>query len=993
MTIIEGILDLQKYDFTDTSFDLLMQKRIHRVLIICSNYDNYMLEEDGRIDEQIFNEYVSLNLRHPPSFIQTDNAEDAFRILQEGNIDLVISMLSLRGTDVFAFAKMIKARYEHIPIVVLTYFSREVSLRLEGEDLSAIDYVFCWLGDASLILAIIKLIEDKMNADFDIENIGVQAIILVENSIRYISSYLPNIYRIVLLQSLDFQREALNEHQRMLKRRGRPKILLANNYNDALDLYKKYKYNVLGVISDISYKKDNVSDENAGIELCKAIMADDDKVPFLIQSSSSVHKKIAEELGAGFINKYSKSLSLELRNFIIQNLAFGPFVFKNPDTMEPIAIATDLQSLQQKLLTIPDKTLEFHATRNHFSKWLNARALFPVAQMFKYIRKEDFETMDEMRRFLYVAISSFRLGKGRGVIAKFDKSSYDEYQVFSRIGDASIGGKARGLAFINRIIKIHKLFNKFPDVLITIPRTVVLSTDIFDEFMDHNNLYSVALSDVPDEEILNRFLNAELPGRVYQDFYSILAVSRSHPIAVRSSSKLEDSHYQPFAGIYSTYMIPRHPDNKMMVKMISDAIKEVYASVYYKGSKAYMTATANVIDEEKMGIILQEVCGNRHGDMFYPTLSGVAQSINYYPIGSEKAEDGIANIAFGLGKLIVEGGLSLRFSPRHYKKILQLSSIEAALRDTQKEFRALDLKIDSFIPSTDDGINILRLGINDVTNEGAMKYVASTYDYNNNILRDGINYPGKRIITFANVLQHRLFPLAEILSTLLDLGQKEMNNPIEIEFAANLETPPGTPKIFNFLQIRPVVHTDETSIINLGNIKPEETIIYSDSALGNGMFKGICDLVYVKPESFNPAKNKDIALDIERINSEFVKQGGGYVLIGPGRWGSADPWLGIPVRWPQISAARIIIESGLKNYRIDPSQGTHFFQNLTSFRIGYFTINPYINEGFYDVDLLNSMHVSYEDEHLRHIRFEKPLEIMVDGKTHKGVIMKPVRSA
>jgi len=991
MTIIEGILDLQKYDFTDTSFNLLMQKRIHRVLIICSNYDNYMLEEDGRIDEQIFNEYVSLNLRYPPNFVQTDNAEDAFKILEKGDVDLVISMLSLRGTDVFALAKMIKSKYEHIPIVVLTYFSREVSIRLEGEDLSAIDYVFCWLGDASLILAIIKLIEDKMNADYDIENIGVQAIILVENSIRYISSYLPNIYRIVLLQSIDFQREALNEHQRMLKMRGRPKILLANNYNDALDLYKKYKYNVLGVISDISYRKDNVNDENAGIELCKAVMADDDKVPFLIQSSSQVHKKIAEELGAGFINKYSKSLSLELRNFIIQNLAFGPFVFKNPETMEPIAIATDLQSLQQKLLTIPDKTLEYHATRNHFSKWLNARALFPVAQMFKYIRKEDFETMDEMRRFLYVAISSFRLGKGRGVIAKFDKSSYDEYQVFSRIGDASIGGKARGLAFINRIIKTHKLFNKFPGVLITIPRTVVLSTDIFDEFMDHNNLYTVALSDLTDEEILNRFLIAELPGRVYQDFYAFLAVSRNHPIAVRSSSKLEDSHYQPFAGIYSTYMIPRHPDNKFMVKMISDAIKEVYASVYYRGSKAYMTATANVIDEEKMGIILQDVCGNRHGDIFYPTLSGVAQSINYYPIGSEKAEDGIANIAFGLGKLIVEGGLSLRFSPRHYKKILQLSSIETALRDTQKEFRALDLKIDSFVPSTDDGVNILKLGVNDINNDGAMKYVASTYDYNNNILRDGISHPGKRIITFSNVLQHKLFPLADILNTLLDLGQYEMNNPIEIEFAANLETPPGTPKIFNFLQIRPIVHTDETFVISLGNIRTADTIIYSESALGNGVFKGIRDIVYVRPESFNPAKNKGIAIEIERINSEFVRQGTGYVLIGPGRWGSTDPWLGIPVRWPQISAARVIIESGLKSYRIDPSQGTHFFQNLTSFRIGYFTINPYIKEGSYDVDFLDGIVSLYEDEHLRHLRFEKPLEIMVDGRSHKGVIMKPNR--
>ncbi|MCU0455917.1 MAG: phosphoenolpyruvate synthase [Bacteroidales bacterium] len=989
MTIIDGILDLQKYDFTDTSFDLLMQKRIHRVLIICSNYDNYMLEEDGRIDEQIFNEYVSLNLRYPPIFVQTDNAEDALQMLAAGNIDLVISMLSLKGTDVFAMAKKIKAGYAHIPIVVLTYFSREVSLRLEGEDLSAIDYVFCWLGDASLILAIIKLIEDKMNAEHDIEHIGVQAIILVENSIRYISSYLPNIYKIVLLQSLDFQREALNEHQRMLKMRGRPKILLANNFNDAADLYKKYKYNVLGVISDISYKHDGVPDENAGFELCNVVMADDDKVPFLLQSSNLGHKKKAEDMGAGFIHKYSKSLSLELRNFIIQNLAFGPFVFKNPDTLEPIAIATDLQSLQQKLLTIPDNTLEYHATRNHFSKWLNARALFPVAQMFKYIRKEDFETMDEMRRFLYVAISSFRLGKGRGVIAKFDKTSFDEYQIFSRIGEGSIGGKARGLAFINRVIKNNKLFNKFPDVLITIPRTVVLSTDIFDEFMDHNNLYSVAMSDLPDDEILNRFINAELPGRVYQDFYAYLAVSRNHPIAVRSSSKLEDSHYQPFAGVYSTYMIPRLADNKLMVKALSDAIKEVYASVYYKASKAYMTATANVIDEEKMGIILQEVCGNRHGDIFYPTFSGVARSINYYPIGSEKAEDGIANVAFGLGKLIVEGGISLRFCPKIPKKILQLSSPEAALRDTQKEFRALDLNIDSFVPSTDDGVNIKRINIRDANNDGAMRYLSSTYDHVNNMLRDGISQPGQRVITFAGILQHRSFPLPEILTTLLELGQKEMNNPVEIEFACNLETPPGSPKIFNFLQIRPIVHTDETYSINLENIDREQTIVYSESALGHGLFKGIRDVIYVRPESFNPALNKNTVSIIENLNSKFMKEGTGYVLIGPGRWGSTDPWLGIPVQWQQISAARIIIESGLKNYRIDPSQGTHFFQNLTSFRVGYFTINPYINEGFYDVDFLNSQDVIYEDNIVRHVRFSRPLEIMVDGKRHKGAIMKP----
>ncbi len=989
MAVIDGIMDLQKYDFSDTSFDLLMQKRIHRVLIICSNYDNYMLEEDGRIDEQIFNEYVSLNLRYPPSFVQTDNAEDAFRILAEGNIDLVIAMLSVKGTEVFTLAKQIKQLYEKIPIVVLTYFSREVSVRVEKEDLSAIDYVFCWLGDASLILAIIKLLEDKMNAPHDIEQVGVQAIIFVENSRRYISSYLPNLYKIVLMQSLDFQREALNEHQKMLKMRGRPKILLATNFEEAVALYERYKYNVLGVISDICYKRNGVTDENAGVELCRLVKADDDHVPFLLQSSSLEHKKVAEELGAGFIFKYSKTLSLELRNYIIQNLAFGPFVFRNPDTMEPIAIATDLQSLQQKILTVPDKSLEYHAGRNHFSKWLNARALFPVAQLFKYLRKEDFATLDEMRRFLYVAISSFRLGKGRGVIAKFDRASFDEYQIFSRIGEGSIGGKARGLAFINSIIKKNKLYRKFPDVLISIPRTIVLSTDAFDEFMDNNNLYSVAMSDLPDEDILARFISAELPGWVYQDFYAFLSVSRNYPLAIRSSSKLEDSYYQPFAGIYSTYMIPRVPDNRYMVQLIADAIKEVYASVYYRMSKAYMTATSNVIDEEKMGIIIQEVCGSRHDDLFYPTLSGVARSINYYPVGHEKSEDGIANVAFGLGRLVVEGGQSLRFSPKHPKKILQLNSPENALRESQKYFYALDLNVSKFVPSTDDGINLQKIKIKDANNETALKYLASTYDSNNNILYDGINRPGTRIITFAGILQYNRFPLAEILDSLLESGSQEMNHPIEIEFAANLETPPGMPKIFNFLQIRPIVQNEQAISVDIDKVEPDATIVWSSAALGNGVFRGIHDIIYLRQDSFNPAMNEKIAEELERINSLFQKEGSGYVLIGPGRWGSSDPWLGVPVKWPQISAARIIVEAGLANYRVDPSQGTHFFQNLTSFRVGYFTVNPFEGDGFFDEKWLNRHPAVHENQYLRHVRFTRPLEIMIDGRKHKGVVLKP----
>ncbi|MEE4115804.1 MAG: PEP/pyruvate-binding domain-containing protein, partial [Marinilabiliaceae bacterium] len=705
MALIEGIMELQKYDFSDTSFNLLMQKRIHKVLVICSNYDNYMLEEDGRIDEQIFNEYVSLNLRYPPTFVQTDSIDEAMQILDNDKIDLVISMLNLRGTDIFSLSKRVKAKCPGIPVVALTYFSREISMRLEREDMSSVDYVFCWLGDASLLLAIIKLIEDRMNVDYDVDVVGVQTIILVEDSVRYISTYLPNLYKIILAQSRDFQQEALNPHQKMLKMRGRPKILLATNFEDALRLYEKFKYNCLGVISDIRYKRNNVMDSEAGVELCRIIREDDPNMPFLLQSSDAASHKIAKDLDVGFINKYSKSLSIELRNFIIQNLAFGPFVFRNPENREAIGVATDLQSFQQKLLSLPVESLIFHAERNHFSKWLNARALFPVAQMFKFIHKEDFDSVEEMRRFIYVAISSFRLGKGRGVIAKFDRTSFDEYLIFSRIGDGSIGGKARGLAFINSIIKRYKLFNKFNNVLITIPRTVVLSTDVFDEFMERNNLYNVGLSNIPDEEILQKFIDSELPGWIYQDLYAFLSVSNSHPIAVRSSSKLEDSHYQPFAGIYSTYMIPRIPENRLMVKMLSDAIKEVYASVYYKSSKAYMTATSNVIDEEKMGIVLQEVCGNQHGNIYFPTLSGVARSINFYPIGSEKSEDGIVNIAMGLGKLIVDGGTSLRFSPRHPKKILQLSSPESSLKETQKEFLALDLNVNSFVPSVDDGVN------------------------------------------------------------------------------------------------------------------------------------------------------------------------------------------------------------------------------------------------------------------------------------------------
>ncbi len=980
--------DNLKIDFNDTSFSLLMQKRIHKVLLIASSYDAFVLEEDGRIDEQIFNEYVSLNLRYPPIFVMAHTPEEAFDILKNDSVDLVITMLTMGGYDTFELAHEIKNEHPQVPIVVLTHFSREVSLRLEKEDLSAIDYVFSWLGNADLLLAIIKLIEDKMNVEHDVEVVGVQTILLVEDSIRYISSYLPNIYKIIFKQSKEYVREALNEHQRMLRMRGRPKILLATTYEDAVELFEKYKYNLLGVISDISYKRKGIKDKQAGIKLAKKVRSEDEFIPFLLQSSDKENRELAKKYNAGFIHKYSKTLSIELRNYIIRQFAFGEFVFRDPKTQEPIGRACDLQTLQEMILEIPDDSLEYHASRNDLSKWLNARAIFPIAQLFKYLKLSDFQSLDDVRKYIYKAISSYRMSKGRGVIAKFDKNSFDEYLIFSRIGDGSIGGKARGLAFANSIIKKNHIFNKYKNVIITIPRTVVLSTDIFDEFMEGNDLYKTGLSDLSDDEILKQFIEARLPSRVYQDLYAFVEVVKN-PIAVRSSSKLEDSHYQPFAGIYNTFMVPRVDDNTRMIQLLSDAIKSVYASVYYQNSKAYMAATSNVIDEEKMGIILQEVCGSKYGNKFYPTISGVARSINFYPVEPEKSDEGIANLALGLGKQIVDGGVSLRFSPKHPDRILQLSNPETALKDTQKYFYALDMDPENFQPSVDDAVNLLKLRIKEAEEDNSLKHAASTFDFENNMLKEGTIHKGKKIITFANVLKHRVIPLDSILQDLLEVGQNEMSNPIEIEFAVDLNVDKDQPVIFNFLQIRPIVDNQELESIEIEEVKEKDTIIYSHSALGNGIIDNIYDIVYVKPESFSSLKSKEIASQIAELNKKFVSEQRNYVLVGPGRWGTADPSLGIPVKWGNISQARVIVESGLENYRIDPSQGTHFFQNLTSFRVGYLTVNPYIADGYYDLDYLSSQKAEFENDFIRHIRFKNPIKTQIDGRQSKAVILKP----
>ncbi|HPV56036.1 MAG TPA: PEP/pyruvate-binding domain-containing protein [Tenuifilaceae bacterium] len=966
-----------------------MQKRIYKVLLICSSYDAFMLEEDGRIDEQIFNEYVSLNLRYPPVFIQAHTAREVLKVLQEERIDLIISMLNVGEIDTFNLAKMLKARHPEIPIVVLTPFSREVSIRLQREDLSAIDYVFCWLGNADLLLAIIKLIEDKMNADHDILEVGVQAIILVEDSVRYYSSFLPNIYKIVFRQARSFMTEALNEHHRMLRMRGRPKILMATTYEDALAIYNKYRNNILGVISDISYKVDNRRDHvtKAGVQLCKLIRTDDPNIPFLLQSSELSNKVFADELNVGFVHKYSKTCNIEIRDYIINNFGFGDFVFRDPETIAEIGRAADLSQLQQLIMKIPDRSLVYHTSRNDISKWLNARAIFSIAQLFKPMTLKDFKTTDDARKFLFYAISAYRLSKGRSIIAKFDINTFDEYKFFSRIGDGSIGGKARGLAFINQIIKEYGLFNKFDNAIISIPRTVVISTDLFDEFMETNNLYDIALRDVENDTVLNAFLAAKLPERLKVDLRRVISVFK-RPLAVRSSSKLEDSHYQPFAGIYSTYMVPRSQDSEQMLRMLSSAIKAVYASVFFKASKAYMNATQNVIDEEKMGIVIQEICGNEYGNMYLPTLSGVARSINFYPIGSEKPEDGIASIGFGLGKLIVDGGVALRFSPKYPKKILQLSSPEMALKQTQKNFYALNTDPATFSPQVDDGTNLINLDIKEAYGIPDLKMVVSTYDHLNGVLNDGYSNEGIKLVTFSGILKHNTFPLSKILTNLLEIGKKEMNSHIEIEFALNLNTPERMPKMFNLLQIRPIVEGIQDEVISWDEVDYSKAIVHSKSALGHGVIPDIYDFVYVKPEMFDPAKTLEIAKQVEVVNNRFLDLKKNYVLVGPGRWGSSDPWLGIPIKWSQISEARVIVEAGLENFRVEPSQGTHFFQNLTSFGVAYLTVNPYMKDGVFNVEFLNSIQPSFETDFIRCVTFAKPLTIQVDGKNNVGIILK-----
>lgn len=987
----------------DVSFLNLMQKRIFNVLIIANPYDAFMLEDDGRVDEKIFSEYMKLGLRYPPSFTQVSTVEEADVALQKTLYDLIICMPGNADNDAFDVAHAVKRMYPNVPCVVLTPFSHGITRRIQDIDISIFDYVFCWLGNTELILSIIKLIEDRMNVENDTE-LGVKCVLLVEDSIRFYSSILPNLYKYLLTQSLNFATEALNSQAEMLRMRGRPKVLLARNYEEAWELYSKYKDSMLGVISDRRYPRDGEEDPDAGLRLLKEIREQDEYLPLILETSEPEVE--CETQGVRIIDKNSKKMDHDMRNILAAHFGFGDFRFRDPKTKDVIYVVKNLKELQDSVFKIPNDSMLYHISHNHISRWLAARAIFPVSEFLKEITWHKLQDVDAHRKIIFDAIVQYRHMKNIGVVAEFDKNRFDYYSHFARIGDGSLGGKGRGLAFLDNIIKKHKEFQQFENATVHIPKTVVLCTDIFDEFMDKNHLWEIALSEVSDEDILNAFLNAQLPDKLKDDCSAFIDATHA-PLAIRSSSLLEDSHYQPFAGIYSTYMIPYLEDRNEMLDMLAQAIKSVYASVYYRDSKAYMTATRNVIDQEKMAVILQEVVGQRYGNHYYPNISGVLRSLNYYPIGEELPEEGIASLALGLGKYIVDGGQTLRVSPYHPAQVLQMSEMEIALRQTQTQFYAIEMPDPSSSEknerqpfSTDDGFNIKKRMVKEADEDGALQYIASTFDPYDQVIRPGLYEGGRKIISLNGVLEQGVFPLPELMQMALKYGEGEMRRPVEIEMACNIK-PDKTGELY-LLQIRPIVDSKQMLDEDLLQVPDEECLLRSHNSLGHGVVEGVRDVVYVKvDEKFSASNNSYVAEEVEKVNRAFLASGEPYVLIGPGRWGSSDEWLGIPVKWPHISGSKLIVEEILPNYFVDPSQGTHFFQNLTSLGVGYFTIDVRHDRngnlvdkqktyGQGELEILNREYLDAlpavsELKYIRHVRLPQPFTIKMDGMKQEGV--------
>ena len=970
----------------------LMTRKIRSILLICNNYDSFSLEEDGHIEGQISQDYAELNLSNPPSIDRVESTLEALELLkhQGDRYDLIITMFNVGKLDVFEFSRLAKVIAPHTPIVLLSSYSKVIYNYIAKQDKTNIDYVFSWNNSTDLIIAIIKLLEDKMNAEHDVLEMGVRTIMLVEDSVHYYSAYLPILYKLVLRQNNEAVRDALNEEQQFMRKRARPKIMLATCYDEAVELYQKYKTNMLGIISDVGFilhKGDDRATEviDAGINLCRLIKADNPTLPYLLQSSQESMRSVAEELGVGFVRKTSKTLIHELSEYIAREFAFGDFIVTDPLTGQETARARNLYEFERLIKTMSDESLRYFAGRNYISRWLYSRGLFSIGDSFRDIDVNDETDLGEIRKLNLRMLHDYRMRQGLGVVARFDPATYNDAIWFSRLGDGSLGGKARGLAFLNHILSKYDLYGKWEDVRVLVPRTLVVTTEYFDRFILENGLQYVINSDLSDAEILSEFVASTLPPDL-TDALRVFIRNVRRPLAVRSSSILEDSYYQPFAGVYSTYMIPHTENEDQELRLLSKAIKSVYASVYFASSRGYIISTSNVISEEKMAIVLQEVCGSEDGGYYFPTFSGVARSINFYPIGYETPEDGVAKLAFGLGKAVVDGDQVLRFSPKYPKNVLQTSTPDLTMRETQQAMFALNLQPDKFKTSVDDAVNLERIPISDCGRFRSFSKVVSTWDYENQRIVDSPVPKGPKFVTFAHILKYNTFPLADILNTLLEITRKEVKCAVEIEFAADLDRGDRA-ALFNVLQIRPISSVNSFNAVDWNSLDTEGALLSSGCAIGPGMIQGVRDVVYLRRQNFDVMKTREMAAEMTAINNRMRDEGRNYVLIGYGRWGSSIPSLGVPVQWSNISEAKVIVECCLENFRIDPSQGTHFFQNMTSFNAGYVNVNPYSRPGEYcDIDALDAMPAEYESDFVRIVHFPEDLTICIDGKENRALV-------
>jgi len=970
----------------------LMACKVGEILLVSCPYDAFIMEEEGRLSTRIINEYKGLNLSKPPRLTWVSSASEAFELLEKKKFALVIAMPSLDEMDVYTFGDKLKKRYADLPFFMLLHNTCDIDKYLCTDSSTAIDRTYIWGGNADLLLAIIKNLEDEMNVAFDTENANVRVIILVEDSPYHFSSFLPVLYKQIVMQTQSVIDDSINEEHMLLKMRGRPKVLVAHDYEEAMALYEKYKPYILSVFSDMRYPKNGKEDDSAGYKLLTKIKKEIPDLPVLILSTEEHNREKAADIPAVFINKNSNNLNDRIKSFFVSYLGFGAFVFRLPDG-EEIARASDLRAIEKLLSEIPDESIVYHAMNNDFSRWFMARSEIDFALSLKPVRISDFPDPLDLKKFLTERIHARRKGSSQGQIIDFNSEKFDSDTDFMKIGNGSLGGKARGLAFMaSQIRKDSFLRDKFPGVDINIPQTFVISTEGFKTFIEENDLAKLLESDeIPeDHQVVELFVKASFPGWLEKNLEAYLKSVR-YPIAVRSSSLFEDAHYQPFAGMYNTYMLPNSdPNLKKRLEQLILAVKLVYASTYLKAPRSYAKSTMHRTEDEEMAVVLQQLTGMTYKNFFYPAISGVAQSYNFYPISHLKAEEGISYIAMGLGKIVMEGGQTLRFCPKFPQFLPQFSIVEDILENSQKYFYALkldeSLENGKFISGTADDPTLAKLDIGDATDHPVVRSLSSTFHVQDNRIRDSFSNKGYPIVTFASILKYNSFPLAQLLREVTKIGSKWMGASVEVEFAVTLPEDDRVKPGFSLLQIRPMGRYKQNLKIKIGEEEIRKAFCYSTLSLGNGEYEDIYDLVYVDPETFDPGKTIEIAAEINKINALFDESERKYVLIGPGRWGSSDRWLGIPVVWNDISNVGVMLETTIESIKADPSQGSHFFQNITSLGISYITVSDKENN-FIKYDFFKCQECENTTTFLKHIKFEDPVKILVDGKTSQAVLM------